>query len=140
MTILLEKIESLGDIQFEDTNKFLSLNKFRVEIRLDDNVITTLNDFVKVVIPLQIESDKIYELYVQNEKSFIKSNSLTIIDGEKIEAGVFNSGVILIGVLQKEVKYSLKLKDYLIIFGTLLGVIVAGESVAICIKRKKKAE
>lgn len=140
LTILLEKIESLGDIQFEDTNKFLSLNKFRVEIRLDNNIITTLNDFVKVVIPLQIESDKIYELYVQNEKNFIKSNSISIIDGEKIEAGVFNSGVILIGVLQKEVKCSLELKDYLIIFGTLLGVIVTGESVAICIKRKKKAE
>lgn len=140
VTILLKEIETLGDLQFTNADKFLSLHKFRVEIRLDDNILTNLNDSVKIIVPLQIDPDKVYELYVQNENNLIKSNSISIIDGEKIEAGVFSSGVVVIGVLHKEVKYSLKLKDYLIILGTLLGVIIIGESVAICIKRKKKAK
>ena len=141
VTISFKRIENFGeDIQFPDAHKFLSLNKFMVEIRADENIITTLNDFVKVIVPLQIESDKIYELYVQNENAFIKSNSISIIDNQKIEAGVFNSGFVVVGVLQKETSYNLKLKDYLIIFGILLGVIIVGESVVICTKRKKKAK
>lgn len=139
--ILLEKVDLL-DEKFNAfiTGKLAEFKAYKIEIKVNGEAVPSLNEKVKLIIPYQIKSDEQCELYIQAENELIKSSAINILDNGKIEVGVFNSGIVVVGTNKIEKVYKLQTKDFVIIISTLVCVIAIGEIYTYTRKKKKESE